>query len=518
MTSKRTRRSVRNLVLVLGDQLDRKSSALEGFHLQQDLVWMAELAEDAEQVRSHKARIAFSLSTMRHFRDDLRERGVTVHYRALDDPDHRGKLADELDLAVDQFRPERIVVVQPGQWRSEELLRTICDRLGVALEVREDQHFLCSRDEFSRFARQRRSLPMEQFYRHMRRKTEALMEGKTPVGGKWTVAGDKRLRLPRKGTADIPRPMAFKPDTLTREVLELVGRRFAAHPGSLEHFDWPVTARQAREALVDFVRHRLPWFVAHQETMHSSHPFLYHSRLAAAMNVKLLDPRDGIAAAEAAYHSQRASLSSVESFIRQILGWREYVRGIYWHLMPEYRSRNELAADRSLPAFYWTGETEMHCLRETIAQVLTHGYSHHIQRLMVTGQFALLLGVAPLEVLQWFLAVHVDAAEWAAVPNVLGLSQFADGGLVAAKPCAAGGAFIHRASGCCRRCRFNPDVKSGQDACPFNILYWDFLQRHQSTYSSVVAMKKQLARLNDMPAHEMREIVEQADRLRNSIP
>jgi deoxyribodipyrimidine photolyase-related protein len=517
MTSRRARSSVRNLVLVFSDQLDRKSSALEGFHLQQDAVWMAELAEEAERVRSHKARIAFSLCTMRHFRDDLRERGVTVRYRALDDPDNRGNLADELDWAVGQFRPERIVVVQPGQWRAEELLRTACDRLGVALEVREDQHFLCSRGEFARFARQRRSLPMEQFYRHMRRKTEALMEGKTPVGGKWTVAGDKRQRLSRKGTADFPRPIAFKPDTLTREVLELVGRRFAAHPGSLEHFDWPVTAGQAREALVDFVRHRLPRFVAYQEAVHSSRPFLCHSRLAAAMNVKLLDPRDCIAAAEAAYHSQRASLSCVESFIRQILGWREYVRGIYWHLMPEYRNRNELAADRPLPAFYWTGETEMNCLRETISQALTHGYTHHVQRLMVTGLFALLLGVAPLEVHQWFLAIHVDAAEWASVPNVLGLSQFADGGLVAAKPCAAGGGVIHRTSDYCRRCRFKPDVNSGADACPFNIFYWDFLQRHQSMLSGLAAMKKQLAQLNDLPAHEIQEIVEQADRLRNSI-
>jgi deoxyribodipyrimidine photolyase-related protein len=517
MTSRRARNSVRNLVLVLGDQLDRKSSALEGFHLQQDAVWMAELAEEAEHVRSHKARIAFSLCAMRHFRNDLRQRGVTVHYRALDDPDNRGKFADELDSAVGQLKPERIVVVQPGQWRVDELLRTTCDRLGVPLEVREDQHFLGSRDEFTRFARQRRSLPMEQFYRHMRRKTEALMEGKTPVGGKWTVAGDKRQRLSRKGPTDIPRPVSFKPDALAKEILELVGRRFATHPGSLEHFDWPVTASQAREALIDFVRHRLPRFVAYQEAVHSAQPFLCHSRLAAVLNAKLLDPRDCIAAAEAAYHSQRASLSCVESFIRQILGWREYVRGVYWHLMPDYQTRNELAAERPLPAFYWTGDTEMNCLRETIAQALAHGYTHHVQRLMVTGQFALLLGVAPLEVQQWFLAMHVDAVEWATVPNTLGMSQFADGGLVASKPCAASGKFIQRASDYCRRCRFNPDTNSGADACPFNILYWDFLRRHQPMLSGIVAMKKPLAQLGDLPAHEMQGIREQADLLRSSI-
>ena len=277
-----------------------------------------------------------------------------------------------------------------------------------------------------------------------------------------------------------------------------------------------MTRAQARQALRDFVRHRLPRFGLRQDAMWTGEPYLYHSRLSAAMNLKLLDPREVIGEAERTWRAGAAPIEAVEGFIRQVLGWREYVRGIYWLRMPAYLEGNALGADRPLPGFYWTGETEMACLREVIEQTLNHGYAHHIQRLMVTGLYALLLGVDPIEVHEWYLAIYVDAVEWVELPNVVGMSQYADGGLMASKPYVATGRYIQRMSDYCRRCRFDPGRAAGEGACPFTTLYWDFLRRHRALLRRNPRMRMQVRNLDRLDVSALREIRRRAEELRGA--
>lgn len=516
----------RHLVLVLGDQLTQGSAAFDGFDPACDAVWMAEVAEESTHVWSHKARIALFLSAMRHFRDTLRHRGVTVHYRELDEVGNHGTLLGELTATVNRLCPQKLIVVEPGEWRVREGLQTSAQTLGVDLEIRPDRHFLCSREEFARHATGRKQLRMEFFYREMRRQHRVLMDGADPAGGAWNFDADNRESFGKKGPGEVEEPVAFPPDAVTRKVLALVEKRFAKHPGSLAHFDWPVTPEQARAALEDFLAHRLAHFGRFQDAMWAERAgplltsalrqqtFLYHSRLSAAMNLKLLDPRDVTAAAERAYREGRAPLPAVEGFIRQILGWREYVRGIYWHFMPDYLESNELKASHPLPAFYWTGETNLNCLRQVIHQTLEFGYAHHIQRLMVTGLFALLLGVKPRAVHEWYLAMYVDAVEWVELPNTLGMSQYADGGLVASKPYVATGKYIQRMSNYCAGCRFDPAQRTGPKACPFTILYWEFLLRHEKRLARNQRMAMQLKNLSRLTEADRLAIHEQAGQIR----
>ena len=510
----------RHLVLVLGDQLETKSAAFDGFDPVLDAVWMAEVAEESTHVWSHKTRIALFLAAMRHFRDGLRERGFAVHYRALEDTAAAGTLAEELLATASRLTPQKLIAVQPGEWRVEQSLLAAAGQLGLELEIRPDRHFLSSREEFAAHAKGRKQLRMEFFYREMRRKHDVLMEGDQPVGGAWNFDADNRESFGKSGPGNVPQPIRFRPDETTREVLVLVAKRFAKHPGSMAHFDWPVTPGQAQAALDDFIKHRLPDFGKYEDAMWSSgndlfvQPYLFHSRLSAAMNLKLLDPREAIAAAEEAYREGRAPLASVEGFIRQILGWREFVRGIYWHFMPGYRELNVLDAGEPLPDFYWTGKTEMNCLREAIGQTLEFGYAHHIQRLMVTGLFSLLLGVRPQAVHEWYLAMYVDAVEWVELPNTLGMSQHGDGGLMASKPYVASGKYIERMSNYCEGCRFDPAKSTGDDACPFTTLYWDFLLRHEKFLAKNQRMAMQLKNLARLDTPKRKAIQQQATRCR----
>ncbi len=510
----------RHLVLILGDQLDAKSAAFDGFNPQLDAVWMAEVAEESTHVWTHQARIALFLAAMRHFRDGLREQGFIVHYRALGDAPATSTLAEELLATARRLSPQELIVVQPGEWRVEQSLRAAVRELGLELEIRPDRHFLSSREEFAAHAKGRKQLRMEFFYREMRRKHEVLMDGDQPVGGTWNFDADNRERFGKSGPSDVPQPVSFRPDKVTREVLDLVATRFAKHPGSLAHFDWPLTPEQARAALHDFIEHRLPNFGKYEDAMWSSgdglsaQPYLFHSRLSAAMNLKLLDPREVIAAAEEAYRNGRAPLASVEGFIRQILGWREFVRGIYWQFMPGYRDLNALNAAEPLPDFYWTGRTEMNCLSEVIGQTLAFGYAHHIQRLMVTGLFSLLLGVKPQAVHEWYLAMYVDAVEWVELPNTLGMSQHGDGGLMASKPYVASGKYIERMSNYCVGCRFDPGKATGADACPFTTLYWEFLLRHEKFLAKNQRMAMQLKNLARLDAPKRKAIQQQAAQFR----
>lgn len=496
-----------NLVVILGDQLNSGSAAFDGFDAGHDVVWMAEAPSEAEHVWSHKARIAIFLSGMRHFRDRLRTRGFAVDYREMGDS---GSLLSELQAAVLKYRPAKVIVVEPGEWR----VRNDLQALGDLLEIREDRHFLASVADFQEHAQGRKQLRMEYFYREMRRKYGWLMEKGKPAGGEWNYDSENRGGFAKAGPGLLPAPLSFEPDSVTSEVLDFVEKRFAGHPGRLDHFDWPVTAEDAKAALDDFISNRLRYFGAYQDAMWTGEPWLYHARISSSLNLKLLDPREACAAAEEAYQRGDAPLAAVEGFIRQILGWREYVRGIYWLYMPEYLDRNALEAKRALPSFYWTGETEMECLRQAIGQTLEHGYAHHIQRLMVTGLFTLLLGVDPKRVHEWYLAVYVDAVEWVELPNTLGMSQFADGGIMASKPYAATGKYIQRMSNYCSHCVYDPADSTGDKACPFTTLYWDFLMRHEQRLKKVGRMDMQLRNLIHIEPVRKAAIVARAGELK----
>ena len=509
MTGAAAGHPLRHLVLVLGDQLGREASAFDGFDAAQDAVWMAEVAEESTHVASSKQRSVLFLSAMRHFAADLRADAVPLHYRELDHPASTGTLAGELAAAIARWRPAALVMTAPGDWRVLQALRAVAAAHGLALDLRDDRHFYSTVRDFTAHARGRKQLRLEYFYREQRQRHRVLMDGDKPIGGQWNFDADNRQAFGRDGPGAVPPPSRFAPDALTQAVIQLVETRLADHPGQAAPFGWPVTRPQALQALDDFITHRLPQFGQWQDAMWAGEPWLYHAHLAAAMNLKLLNPREVVARAEATYHAGQAPLAAVEGFIRQVLGWREYVRGIYWTQMPAYAERNALDAQAPLPAFYWTGDTPMACLRDAIGQTLQHGYAHHIQRLMVTGLYALLLGVRPQQVHAWYLAVYVDAVEWVELPNTLGMSQFADGGpaaglppgvgLMASKPYAATGKYIQRMSNHCAGCRFKPEQSTGDAACPFTTLYWDFLGRHEAllAHNPRMALQvKNLARLS----------------------
>ena len=358
---------------------------------------------------------------------------------------------------------------------------------------------------------------MEFFYREMRRRHAVLMDADQPVGGAWNFDAENRASFGKNGPGFVPETPRFAPDAITQRVIELVNTRFAEHPGSLTSFGWPVTRAQALQVLDSFVTERLEHFGRWQDAMWGGQPWLYHAHIASSLNLKLLDPREVITRAEQAFREGSAPLAAVEGFIRQILGWREYVRGIYWLKMPVYAGLNALGATQDLPAWFWTGETDMRCLRDAIQQTLQHGYAHHIQRLMVTGLYALLHGVAPQQVHGWYLSVSVDAVEWVELPNTLGMSQFADGGLMASKPYAATGKYIDRQSDHCRACRFDPAKRTGDSACPFTTLYWDFLGRHQTLLAKNPRMALQVKNLARIAPAERQAITERAALVRSGV-
>lgn len=523
-------RTVRSLIVVLGDQLDDASAAFADVDPREALVWMAEVAHESTKVWSSRPRIAVFLSAMRHFRDRLRTQGWRVLYRELtnkgaqwqDRP--RGihawpepteeRLGSHLAATLAALKPERVIWVEPGEWSVREELLSVVRAAGIPFEVRADSHFLCSAAEFQRHAEGRKQLRLEFFYRELRQKTGILMESGQPAGGQWNFDADNREFFGREGPVFHAPPRAFPPDSVTRQVIEVVNARFATHPGTLTAFDWPVTREEALLALADFIEHRLAEFGRWQDAMWTGEPWLFHSRLSAALNLKLLNPREVIAAAELAWKQNRAPLASVEGFIRQILGWREYVRGIYWRFMPDYVERNQLGAEHPLPGFYWNADTEYHCLRQTLTQTLQFGYAHHIQRLMITGLFSLLLGVHPKRVHEWYLAVYVDAVEWVELPNTLGMSQYADGGVMASKPYIASGKYIERMSNYCAGCRFDPAQSTGPNACPFTTLYWDFLMRHETTLAKNPRMGMQVRNLKRLSPPQRDAIQRQATQVR----
>lgn len=466
------------LRIVLGDQLSHYISSLKDINPEKDTIWMCEVWEEATYVRHHKKKIAFLFSAMRHFAEELSAKGYKVHYTKLDDADNAGSFYGELQRAIKLLNPDRIVVMAPGEYRVLQGMQVWQKDFSVPVDILDDDRFYATADEFSKWASGRKQLRMEYFYREMRKKHRVLMTpGGMPEGGQWNY--DSENRKPPSGDMFMSQPMFFKPDAITKEVMALVANRFAEHFGDLEPFHLAVTAEDAEKALIHFIEERLCHFGDYQDAMLQGQPFMYHSYISFYINCGLLDPRQAVARAEAAYYAGKAPLNAVEGFIRQIIGWREYVRGIYWLKMPSYARENALDAKRKLPWFYWSGETDMNCMKQCIQETREHAYAHHIQRLMVLGNFALLAGIHPDEVNEWYLVVYADAYEWVEMPNVTGMVLYADGGLLASKPYAASGSYINRMSDYCKGCHYNVNKKTGADACPFNYLYWDFLLRNK---------------------------------------
>ena len=460
------------LLVVLGDQLSLSMPSLRHADPYRDIVLMAEVAGEATYVRHHKKKIAFVLSAMRHFAGELKLYGWPIRYVQLGDPDNTGTLMGEIERARQDLDINDVVVTAPGEHRLAAQFANI-----PWLEMLEDDRFLTGHADFNGWADDRKHLRMDYFYREMRRKTGLLMAGSDPVGGQWTY--DPKYQKPSKQDMSHSEPLRFEPDAITKDVLQMVERRFDNHFGTLRPFWFGVTRKNAQAALEHFATTGLPHFGDHQDAMLHNAPFLYHSVLSLYLNVGLLSPLEVCRRVERAYTEGHAPLNAAESYIRQIIGWREYLRGIYWREMPGYTKSNHLNAKRALPEFYWTAMTDMACMADAIDQTRDEAYAHHVQRLMVTGNFALLAGIDPVQVHEWYLAVYADAYEWVEAPNVIGMSQFADGGLLGSKLSAASGTYINTISDHCGNCRYDVHKKTGEGACPFNPLYWDFLKRNE---------------------------------------
>lgn len=503
-----------NLVLILGDQLDHQSGVFKKFDKQTDAIAMVEVINESQVFWSHKVRTVFFLSSMRHFAAELIKKDFKVYYQKIDDPDAESDFQRSFKKIIQKVNPKKLIVSEPGEHRVLEELKKLAESMNLILEVIPDESFFCTTDEFKAYAKAHKSLRMEYFYRELRRKNDILMNGQDPEGNQWNFDKENRKSFGKTGPAK-SRNIVSPPDEITLEVISLVKNILPSNPGNLDYFAWPVDEKSAKSILDAFIDEKLPHFGDWQDAMWEGEPFLFHSKISAAMNVKILSPRYVVKRVEDAYRKGHVPLASAEGFIRQILGWREYVRGVYFLLMPDYLQRNFLNAHKALPAFYWTGKTHMNCISKVVRQTLDHGYAHHIQRLMVTGLFALLYGVDPKKVHEWYLAVYIDAIEWVELPNTLGMSQYADGGVMASKPYIASGKYIDRMSNYCKGCRYNPDAATGENACPFTILYWDFVNRHQSILRKNPRLGMQVKNWDKKDQSEKEEITQMARKLRS---
>ncbi len=503
------------LVPILGDQLTRSLASLDGCEPADTIVLFMEVREETTYVKHHKAKIALILSAMRHFAAELEAEGWQVDYVRLLDPQNTGSFAGEIARAAKRHSASAVRIVEPGEWRVMEDLRALAARLPVSLEILPDDRFVSSIPEFLGWAQGRRELRMEFFYRLMREKTGLLMDGKKPEGGRWNY--DKDNRAPpsaRMNPVPVPR---FTPDAVTQEVIALVEAEFASHFGSVERFGWPVTAGEAQQAANAFMAERLLQFGTWQDAMVHGEDELFHSLLSTSINLGLLDPLDLCRRAEAEYREGRAPLNAVEGFIRQIVGWREFIRGMYWLQMPQLREANALEATLPLPQFYWTGETQMRCMADCVRSTRENAHAHHIQRLMVLGNFALIAGIRPQELEDWFLVVYADAYEWVELPNVAAMSLFADGGTLASKPYAASGNYINKMSNYCGQCRYDVKQKTGPDACPFNPLYWHFMVKNRKRLETNMRINRIYGTWDKMSESRRSEYLQSAEQVLESL-
>ncbi|KUM54414.1 cryptochrome/photolyase family protein [Rheinheimera sp. EpRS3] len=470
------------LIVILGDQLSPALSSLQNITAD-DVLLLAEVAAEASYVQHHKHKIILIFSAMRHFAAVLRQQGHTVCYIHYDSQSQIKCIGDAVQHALAQHpHLQSILITQCGEYRLQQEINSWQQHFPVPTEILSDDRFICDLPRFARWAQGKKQLRMEYFYREMRRYTGLLMQGDTPEGGKWNYDADNRKACPQDLQQIVP--LHFIPDDITAEVMALVNQHFAANMGDADNFSYAVTGKDARHAFLHFVQQQLPRFGDYQDAMLLDQPFLFHSICSVYLNCGLLDVRWMCNKVQLAYQQGLVPLNAAEGFIRQLIGWREYVRGLYWLLMPDYKQHNSLNAERALPGFYWHGNTQMRCMQQAVKSTIDHAYSHHIHRLMITGNFALLAGLSVEQVTDWYLAVYADAYEWVELPNTLGMALFADGGVMASKPYAASGAYINRMSNYCKNCAYEVKHTTQTDACPFNALYWDFLHRHQQQFGA----------------------------------
>ena len=518
------------LAVIFGDQLDLDAPLIHTL-VEDDTVLMMEVAGESQHVPSHVQRTTLFLSAMRHFAAALIQRKIRVRYINLEDPENTGAFESELTRAVTALNPTQIVCTQPGEWRVLTILERVRDATGIPLTILPDEHFLTTVEEFATWAKDRTALTMEFFYREQRRKTGYLMEGHgkgaQPVGGVWNFDKDNRLPFGKQGPSPKPRkPLIFKPDATTRAVISAMKQVLPGLPGATDSFGWPVTREQALAALDDFITHRLTNFGAYEDAMWTNEPTLYHATLSSSLNLKLLNPRECCERAIDAFNAGKAPLQSVEAFVRQIIGWREFIRGVYWLEGAEYADRNGLHQQGKLPDFYWTADTDMACMKACVGQVIETGYGHHIQRLMVTGNFALISGVHPRAVSDWYLGMFIDGVDWVTLPNALGMVMHADRrpkaskgvtGLVGTKPYAASGKYIERMSNYCSTCRYDPAERSGPSACPVTVFYWDFLIRTRTQLSQNQRMAMIMKNVDRLTPQTQTQITIDAALLRKKL-
>ena len=467
--------------LIFWDQLSLSISSLKDV-APHDTIFMCELKDEATRVNHHPKKIALWFSAMRHFSQELMNKGMNVRYVDFNDPLNTHSLDEEMKRTVDHLAIEQIIVTEPGEYHFLETIASWRNSLGVIVEIRTDDRFLCKIEEFKQWADTKKELRMEYFYRNMRKKHSILIEADgSPTGGLWNYDKENRKSL-SKDVQPVKR-VCHKKSEILQAVLELVRNNFSHHFGDLDPFYYAITPDQATLELDHFIDQVLPYFGDYQDAMQMNNPYMYHSLLSSYINIGLLLPLEVCQKAEKAYRTGKVSLNCAEGFIRQILGWREFMRGIYWLKMPEYADLNALNGVIPLPNFYWGGKTHMACVAEAVAHTKTHAYSHHIQRLMVTGNFALLTGLDVKQVQEWYLSVYSDAYEWVEMPNTLGMSLFGDGGIVASKPYASSGQYINKMSDFCKHCFYDVKDSTGPRACPFNALYWTFLHRHRESFA-----------------------------------
>jgi deoxyribodipyrimidine photolyase-related protein len=505
---------VKRLVLILGDQLDLQSSVLRDFDQKTDEIIMVESSNEAQYVWTHKAKIALFLSAMRHFAQKLRE----LKYPLIYIQESSLPMIDVLRQEMLSKKVTHLVCIEPGEWRIRQSIEALAVELKVDLQIREDEHFYCTPQEFKDWVADKKEIRLEYFYRLMRKRHNILLDGDgNPEGGQWNFDQDNRKPYPKKGPGMMDPPAAFAVDDITKGVLDYVGSTYQDHPGSLGDFNWPVTREQALEALECFVEYRLRNFGTYQDAMWTDTPFGWHSILSSSLNLKLINPREVIGSVLRAWKKYSLELSSIEGFIRQILGWREFVRGMYYLDMPQMALDNYYDHQRALPKWYWSGDTGMACMKDAIGQTMRYGYAHHIQRLMVTGNFALLAEILPSAVCEWYLAVYVDAIEWVELPNTAGMALFANGGRFTSKPYIASGAYIKRMSNYCNHCKYKPEVRFGDSACPVTTLYWNFLINHRQQFEKSPRTRLMTANLKKISDGDQAAIQEHAKKLLNHL-
>jgi len=497
------------ICLILYDQLSASISSLKEIDKQTDQLLFIETQDQFLDVPHHLKKIAFILSSMRHFADELRSENYQVTYVKMDDSNNSQNFDTELRNALNILKPTDLIITEPGNYQTKQNFSALKAELSVNFKLLEDSRFLASKMDFVDWAKGKKQLRMEYFYRIMRKKYQILIDSQgKPVGGEWNYDTQNR-EAPEKGMKS-PARISHKKDDITNQVIELVKNRFPNNFGTLENFYFSVTRKQALIEAHHFITELLPLFGKYQDAMVAGEAYLYHSLLSSYLNIGLILPLELCRMAEDSYKSGKVALNSAEGFIRQILGWREYIRGIYWQFMPGYKTMNYLNAKEKLPNLYWGSKTNMACVSEAVAHTKEHAYSHHIQRLMVTGNFALIAGINPEEVCDWYLAVYADAHEWVELPNTLGMALFGDGGIVASKAYASSGKYIQRMSNFCDKCYYDPNKLIGENACPFNSLYWNFIARNEQKFRSNQRMTFVYSTWDKFSKEKQQQIYDQA--------